>query len=66
MKHGKLNELTISPISLQFSAHRASKGTPKPAAGQEAEEILSQIQRLSEAFAVSFTQKKEGMELRLT
>lgn len=66
MKHGKLIELTISPISLQFSAHRASKGTPKLAAGQEAEEILSQIQRLSETFDVPFTRKKEAVELHLT
>lgn len=63
MKNGKLKSLKIYPVSLQFSAHRASKGCPVLANAQEADIILSQIEKLSAPYSTIFKKNKAFLEL---
>lgn len=66
MACGRLHSLKLYPVSLQFSANRASKGTPILADGAEADLILSQIQELSKVFGTAFTKNKGALELNLS
>ena len=63
MQAAKLTKLTVLPVSLQFDAHRASKGTPVLASGQEAEAILAQMETLSEAFGTVLKRNEGSSEL---
>lgn len=63
MQDGKLKSLKIYPVSLQFSAHRASKGSPVLAQGEEADIILSQIETLSAPYGTTFKKNKGLLEL---
>lgn len=63
---GKLSSLTIHPISLQFDAHRSSKGTPVPAVSGKAEQILDQIEKLSEQFGTKLIRQNHCSELKLS
>ena len=65
MHNGTLDKLTIYPVSLQFSSHRASKGTPVLASENDADIILSQIQKLSDDFHTSFERIGNTLELKI-
>lgn len=55
MKNKRLDKMVVHPVTLQFSAHRASKGTPALAHGPEADIILRQLQELSLPYGTQFT-----------
>ena len=50
MEGGKLTELLVYPIDLQFTEHRSQKGTPVLAHGETADQVLKKMQELSAAY----------------
>lgn len=63
---GKLDRLTVHPVSLQFKAHRASKGSPVLADPGEADHILGQMEALSEQFGTRLARSGSNLELKLS
>lgn len=62
---GKLEKLSVYPLSLQFQEHRSAKGTPVLAKGEQARTILCQIAELSKIYGTSFHTENEVLELIL-
>lgn len=52
---GTLNAVRLHPISLGFGNRRSQRGQPYPAPREEAEQILGDLQRVSEPFGTQFT-----------
>lgn len=65
LENGVLENLTLYPVSLQFHAHRSSKGTPVMAEGAEADRILSQMEEMSGWYGTRFHRKKNCLQIIL-
>jgi poly-gamma-glutamate synthesis protein (capsule biosynthesis protein) len=57
VEDGKLSEVKIYPIDLQFEKHRSTKGTPIMASGKLADDILKKIQELSTPYGTKIIEK---------
>lgn len=66
LENGSLRSVELTPVSLQFDAQRAQKGTPQIACGKVAEVILAEVQTLSAPFGVQIRRAGDTAHLMLT
>lgn len=56
-KDHKLKQVLVHPVSLGFGASRSKRGQPYPAPAKEADEIIKDLQEVSEPFGTTITFK---------
>lgn len=64
-KTGKLASLTVYPLDLNFSAHRALKGTPEFAEGELSNIVFNEIQERSAPYGTRFIRSGNTLVLKL-
>lgn len=63
-EQGRLNRMRLYPITLDFEAPLHEQGTPRLAAGDEAQRILEQITRLSDTYNTHFEPEDDSLVWR--
>jgi hypothetical protein len=54
-ERGRLAEIRLHPVDLNYAARGADRGVPRPASSEVAQTILQRMQRLSEPFGTRIT-----------